>query len=422
MVEDEIPVAAPALVEASPEPPPYKTAETHVAKSPEKRKKRCEPLPRRMIVGIFIGQLMSFMCVVPGVFTKLNARQGVSVPVFQSMLVYAIFCMAWVLPRVHRFFVHRKRDIILFLVIGCIDAVKSMLDNTAYRFTSVASINVIYNISVPASMVFSWLITKRTYSAYQVVASIICVVAAATYAYVDSLTKRKEETSFVGVVIVLIASILAGLVSVFNEMITDRYSPPQWVARFSITALIIELIVFFAMEYDRDVAAGYLGRPLVWAYIVGHVLADLGYYSTVPWVLRFSNAVVFNVSFITASIYGFFWSHFLFHHRYLPIICLPVLFIISSLLVYFLVPGSDYCCNIKTRKRRAALRKAEPLELRRSPRAKPHYPESMEGSRELTDASSRQPMELMDPLEPVGPAEPVEPVEPVNSKPSIVIV
>lgn len=345
---------------------------SHDGQAPQ-GKKKCRK-PSKLYIGcIFMGQLMSFMCIVPGLFTEQLAKIGVSIPLFQSVLLYVMFLLFWTLPNVHRFFVHKKMDIVYYIIIGCLDVTQNTLNNAAFNYTTVASVIVLYNISIPASILFSWVIHKETFSWLQVVMGLVCFLATVFYTYIDELGKNDGRSSVTGDIMAILAGVFVGIESVINMYVTSTYSPYQWLARFAICGFVIALIIFLAQEYDPDVASGVLGRPMTWAYMAGYLIAMLLYYMIVPWLIGHSDAVLYNISFITASIYSFFFSHFMNHHQYSPLIAIPTIVIIAALIGYFVSPRSKYCCSIRTKKdiarERAALEKGKAGEGQAASRA-----------------------------------------------------
>lgn len=324
---------------------------TEVAVDQKKGKKKC-PKPDKLFIGcIFMGQLMSFMCVVPGVFTTYLAYMHISIPFFQAMMLYSIFTLFWVIPNVHRFLVHKKMDVLLYIIIGILDVTQNTLGFTAYNYTSVAAVLLLFNLSIPAALIFSFLIRKNKFSWLQVVMAILCTASAAIFTYIDNM-HGLSSGGVLGDILACFAGIVIGLESVVNEYVTGRYNPYQWLARMSVSALVVATILFCALELDTVMATGVLGEKLVWGYLMGYEISMLLYYMIVPWLIGHSNAMVFNVSFITSNIFSFLSSYFLFHQTFPNLIWLPVVLILISLIGYFAAPTSPYCCSVRPKSER----------------------------------------------------------------------
>lgn len=357
------------------------TAET--APPAPQKKKCCKKANRLFILSVMMGQLMSFLSVVPGVFTSLNTHAGVNIPMFQGLVINAAFCFIFVIPKVHRFLVHRKIDLLWFFLVGTLDTIRGIMDNEAYHLTSVLSVNILYKAQIPFGMFFAWAIRRHTYSVWQVLMGLLCVGASVVYIVIDAGTRVEGNATFLGCMLVFTSTLIVGLTSVLNEFITQDYTPSQWLARIAVPSVVVSLIIFLAMELQVDVQNGYLVMPLVWARLVGRVIADIILNWVIGWVIGHGGAVLFNVSFVTNVIYSFIFTVFLFHAHLKPLIAVPCVLIVASLTAFFTVPGSKYCCNIRLKAPRA----------QKEPRRPPKRPLQAPLQAPLSDVSSRQPFE-----------------------------
>lgn len=330
-------------------------------------KRRRIVVTKQLCICIGLGQLLALANAASGVFTTYLTTPPlfVSIPLFQSLLMYSAFCTLWVVPHVHRFFVHRRRDVLIFLAVGCIDVAANTLAVAAYSHTSVAAVSLLLNLSTPMALLFGVCIRRATYSWQQVVTAVLATLCAVAFTYVDTLGQSAGENA-IGDVMALVSAACYGAESILNEYITVDYTNIQWLARMCVSALTIAMILFFALEFDAVVAGAVLESGMVWAYLVGFFLSLAVFYSTSPYVIGHSNAIVFNVSLIPGNIYSIIASALLFHQLPNNWIILPSILIIVLMVLYFVSPSSQYCFSIKprTRVRTQAAEEAEARDVR----------------------------------------------------------
>lgn len=297
---------------------------------------------RNFVLAIVLGQVCALGNSASGVFNDLLSSINVSVPFMQSMIFYGLLLFLWVLPSVHKVFVHRKRDIGFFLLSGILDITANSLAIMSFIYTSVGAVLLILCLSTPFSMILSLIIVKARFSWMQVMFSCFATGFAVLFVVLDTLDDESKHR-ISGDLLAIGAAFIYGLTSVINEFIIESYTPTQFLARLSIGAFVLALILFLSTELSKIQV---LADPLPWGYIVGYLISLIIMYSVLPLVIKYGGAVVFNISLISCNIYGMIASLVIFHYRYTPWIAIPILGIIGSLTGYFLSPSSSTCCRI----------------------------------------------------------------------------
>lgn len=289
-----------------------------------------------------LGQVCALGNSASGVFNDLLSGVDISMPFLQSMLFYGLLLFLWVLPSVHKMFVHRKRDIGFFLLSGVLDITANSLAIMSFIYTSVGAVLLILCLSTPFSMILSLIITKARFSWMQVMFSCFATGFAILFVVLDTLDDESKHR-ISGDLLAIGAAFIYGLISVINEFIIGSYTPTQFLARLSIGAFFLALILFLSLELSK---VQVLTASLPWAYIVGYLISLIVMYSVLPLVIKYGGAVVFNISLISCNVYGMLASLVIFNYKYTPWIAIPILGIIGSLTGYFLSPSSSTCCFI----------------------------------------------------------------------------
>ncbi|EET00463.1 Putative membrane spanning protein [Giardia duodenalis] len=297
---------------------------------------------RKFVLAVVLGQICAIGNSASGVFNDLLSGINVSVPFLQSMLFYGLLLFLWVLPSVHKFFVHRARDAGFFLLSGMLDITANSLAIMSFVYTSVGAVLLILCLSTPFSMILSLVITKTRFSWMQVMFSCFATGFAILFVVLDTLGDESKHR-IPGDLLAMGAAFIYGLTSVINEFIIGSYTPVQFLARLSIGAFTLALILFLCLEMNN---IQILATAQPWGYIVGYLVSLIVMYSVLPLVIKYGGAVVFNISLISCNVYGMLASLIIFKYKYVPWIAIPVLGIIGSLTGYFLSPSSSTCCRV----------------------------------------------------------------------------
>ncbi|EFO63348.1 Membrane protein [Giardia lamblia P15] len=297
---------------------------------------------RKFVLAVVLGQICAIGNSASGVFNDLLSGLNVSVPFLQSMLFYGLLLFLWALPSVHKFFVHHVRDVGFFLLSGTLDITANSLAIMSFVYTSVGAVLLILCLSTPFSMILSLIIVKARFSWMQVMFSCFATGFAILFVILDTMGDESKHR-VLGDLLAIASAFIYGLTSVINEFIIGSYTPVQFLARLSIGAFSLALILFLCLEVDN---IQILATPRPWWYIMGYLISLIVMYSVLPLVIKYGGAVVFNISLISCNVYGMVASLIIFRYKYIPWIAIPVLGIIGSLTGYFLSPSSSTCCCI----------------------------------------------------------------------------
>ncbi|TNJ30148.1 Membrane protein [Giardia muris] len=300
---------------------------------------------RNLWLSILLGQVCAVLNSASGVFNDLLAEHEISLPFFQSVLMYGSMLFLWALPCVHSIFVHRPRDVLFFLLSGIFDVGGNVLAIIAFSYTSVASVLLLLCLSTPFCLVCSYLILRRKFSWIQILCALLATVFAAVFVVIDvGVNELVTGSKLVGDLIAIGSAFLYAITSVVNEFIVTAYTPWQFLARMSISATSFALILMCFLDADR-ISTSLSGNWVCGLYILGYCVSLLGMYFTIPVVISLSSAVVFNISLITCNLYGMIASLVIFRETYSPWVALPLIGIAASLAGYFLTPESTTCCR-----------------------------------------------------------------------------
>jgi len=133
-------------------------------------------------LSILIGQGISILNASSGVFASLLILLGLELSLFELLVFYALLSMIYTPILIYKKLKISLGDLWRMLLASITDSQGNFFTVLAYRYTSITSVFILSNSSVPIVFVLSYIFLKKKFHKYEVIgvcialAGILCVI------------------------------------------------------------------------------------------------------------------------------------------------------------------------------------------------------------------------------------------------------
>ncbi|KAA3676389.1 solute carrier family 35, member F1/2 [Paragonimus westermani] len=323
-----------------------------------------EPEPRcsqfkRICWVLFIGQTLAILSALSGICAGLLVTVGVNLPLAQNIPHYATLTITFTaIHMIRRCIASRSsvtfknpedkvtgkqcdRNTVLkiatYLAAGITDIHGIWATVIAYRFTNVASIQLLNCLSIPTSMFTSYLLLYYRYSWTHYLGAFICVLGAGMMVGADVLASNNnridnfsESSAFssqqqvvIGDLLAITGAVLYGISSSFQEYITCKFGITSYLSWCTLISAVCCATYSAALEHTQLTEIMLFGTingnsipTLAILYCVGYAISMFCQDALMAYTITHISAVLINLSLLSTSVYGLVAGILLFHLRF----------------------------------------------------------------------------------------------------------
>ncbi|KAA3679761.1 solute carrier family 35, member F1/2, partial [Paragonimus westermani] len=323
-----------------------------------------EPEPRcsqfkRICWVLFIGQTLAILSALSGICAGLLVTVGVNLPLAQNIPNYTILAITFtVIHLIRRCIASRSSvtskhpeekvtgkqcdrntvlNIATYLAAGITDIHGIWATVIAYRFTNVASIQLLNCLSIPTSMFTSYLLLYYRYSWTHYLGAFICVLGAGMMVGADVLASNNnridnfsESSAFssqqqvvIGDLLAITGAVLYGISSSFQEYITCKFGVTSYLSWCTLISAVCCATYSAALEHTQLTEIMLFGTingnsipTLAILYCVGYAISMFCQDALMAYTITHISAVLINLSLLSTSVYGLVAGILLFHLRF----------------------------------------------------------------------------------------------------------
>ncbi|KAJ2590631.1 hypothetical protein IWW49_001927 [Coemansia sp. RSA 1797] len=295
-------------------------------------------------VILVIGQILSLCITSTSVISnKLAEYQNVTVPNFQSFLVYALLLVVYMPVALVRLgprvvWENIRQRFYWYVLLAAVDVEGNYFVIKAYSYTSLLSCMLLDTWTLPCVVVLSFFMLKVRYRWTQILGVLVCLggMGLLIKGDMDAGKNYKAVDVVKGDIFMLIGATCYALSNTLEEFIVrhrPQYETVAWLGFFGtiingVQMGIIEHSALSNMVWTKEIVGCTIGFGLVMFVL----------YSLAPFLFRMSSATFYNLSIMTSDFYGLIFAKYMFHDKITPIYAGAFTMIVAGLLVYHVFP------------------------------------------------------------------------------------
>ncbi|KAJ1729034.1 hypothetical protein LPJ72_005185 [Coemansia sp. Benny D160-2] len=299
---------------------------------------------RHLALILVLGQLTSLCLTSTSVLSeKLATHENVSLPNFQSFLVYVFLFVVYMPISVARLGVRKmalnlKRRFYWYIFLAAADVEGNYFVIKAYEYTSLLACMLLDTWTLPCVVVLSYFLLRARFWWTQVAAVLVCLggMGLLIKGDIDAGKNYAASNAVKGDIFMLIGATCYALSNTTEEFIVRHRPQYETVAWLGFFGTIINGVQMAIIEHKK------IGQ-LVWTkevvgYTLGFDLVMFVLYTLVPFLFRLSSATFYNLSILTSDFYGLIFAKYMFHQRITAIYAGAFVMIVSGLVLYYVHP------------------------------------------------------------------------------------
>ncbi|KAJ2660829.1 hypothetical protein IW148_003628 [Coemansia sp. RSA 1199] len=299
---------------------------------------------RHFAVILIIGQILSLCITSTSVISnKLAEYQNVTVPNFQSFLVYALLLVVYMPVALVRLgprvvWENIRRRFYWYVLLAAVDVEGNYFVIKAYSYTSLLSCMLLDTWTLPCVVVLSFFMLKVRYRWTQILGVLVCLggMGLLIKGDMDAGKNYKAVDVVKGDIFMLIGATCYAVSNTLEEFIVrhrPQYETVAWLGFFGtiingVQMGIIEHSALTEMVWTKEIIGCTIGFGLVMFVL----------YSLAPFLFRMSSATFYNLSIMTSDFYGLIFAKYMFHDSITPIYAGAFTMIVVGLFVYHVFP------------------------------------------------------------------------------------
>jgi solute carrier family 35 protein F1/2 len=269
-------------------------------------------LTKKPVVALATGQMISVLLALTGFTSTLLTSSGFEFPVFQSTGFY-FFLSLLLFTRPFPL----KLPLYLYAGVTILDVEANFLAVKAYQYTDITSILLLNSLTIPWTVILSYLVFKRRYSFKQLGSIAFCLVGLGLIIVSDTLRGRwlaneSRASPWIGDLLCVGSSFLYASQNVMQEYLLKRLTLDnvrtpfcEYLGMLGAFGFLFSNIQWLIVEREAVVESWphLWTSSLIWT-LVGFSLTMVALYSLLAWYIQGFDASVFNMNILTSGIYG----------------------------------------------------------------------------------------------------------------------
>ncbi|KAJ1896162.1 hypothetical protein LPJ81_004803 [Coemansia sp. IMI 209127] len=299
---------------------------------------------RHLLLILVLGQITSLCLTATSVLSeKLAANENVSLPNFQSFLVYVLLFIVYMpitLARLgpRKVLLNIRKRFYWYIFLAAVDVEGNYFVIKAYDYTSLLACMLLDTWTLPCVVVLSFFLLKARYWWLQILGVLMCLggMGLLIKGDVDTGQNYAAQDAVKGDIFMLIGATCYALSNTTEEFIVRHRPQYETVAWLGFFGTIINGVQMAIIEHKKL-------SQLVWTkevvgFTLGFDFVMFVLYTIVPFLFRMSSATFYNLSILTSDFYGLIFSKYMFHQKITAIYAGAFVLIVAGLLVYYVDP------------------------------------------------------------------------------------
>ncbi|XP_061636831.1 solute carrier family 35 member F2-like isoform X1 [Phyllopteryx taeniolatus] len=252
-----------------------------------------------------------------------------------------------------------------YSLVGLADVEANYAVVTAYRYTTLTSVQLLDCFVIPVVMFLSWWLLKTRYRPVHYAAVCVCLLGVGAMVGADLLAGRDQGSAsnvLLGDGLVLLSGVLYGLSNVWQEYAVKNRSRLEFLGMLGLFGTIISTAQMSVLELRQISAIRWswqVGECHTTARFVGFGLETLprllrsallfgafaccmlALYSLMPVVVKESSAAAVNLSMLTADVFAIFCGIFIFRYSFSGLYVVSLVAIFIGFITFNAVPTPE---------------------------------------------------------------------------------
>jgi solute carrier family 35 protein F1/2 len=272
----------------------------------------------KRVVGIFIlGQLLALLNSTSGLTSQfLTSIYSANIPCTQSLLIYvslALVYLPWLVCTRKHGPLLRSRRWLMYAAISMFDFEGNYLIVSAFQYTNLLSIMLLDCFSIVVVMVLSFILMRLRYRWLHYISVIFCFVGIMILVLKDLINNAAEAgpKPWLGDLLVIFAATCYGLSNVGQEVMVKHFDIIEFLSMLGFFGTLYASIQLSILERTALRETQWTGATV--GLLLAFTITLLLFYSFGAWLIRWSNATMYNLSLLASDIYGLVYGILIFH-------------------------------------------------------------------------------------------------------------
>jgi solute carrier family 35 protein F1/2 len=294
---------------------------------------------RRLFSIFLLGQLIAILNSTSSLASEfLESIYKAKIPCMQALLTYVLIFIVYT-----SYFIYTKKYLspfkskrwIAYAIIALFDFEANYLIVKAFQYTNIVSVILLDCFSIPVVMTLSFFLLRVRYRWLHYLSVILCFIGIIVLVLNDLINKTalSGDKPWLGDILVLIAATLYGLSNIGQEIMIKNFEITEFLSMIGLFGALYATIQLLLLELqvikEIDWTAPTIGLLCAFAITL------FVFYSLTPWLFRWTNATLYNLSLLTSDVYGLIYGIFVFHVKVIFISMNFFLFSYLISLIYF---------------------------------------------------------------------------------------
>eukprot|EP00049_Salpingoeca_infusionum_P000733 m.42041 g.42041 ORF g.42041 m.42041 type:complete len:344 (+) comp10638_c0_seq2:115-1146(+) len=307
------------------------------------RAKWWQRVPWRMIV---FGQIISLCTCSTSVVSQMLDNDGVSIPATQCLINYILLAIVFGVVSVYQgtWWSTLRKGWLKYMGIALADTAANYLIVLAFRYTTIASVQLLDCTTVPFVILLSRFVLKQRYGFWALCSVVLTLTGVAVLFFTDSShTAGSHTNKLAGDALCVASAALYAVSNVSEEYLLQDQSPIQFLALLGLFGMFFSGILSLSIELDALEHTKWTTKTV--GLLVGFGVILFVMYACVPLFLRRSSAALLNMSLLTADAYALVFAHFIFAQILSPWIFLALFLTLSGLVLFNVLHRSSHAVS-----------------------------------------------------------------------------
>ncbi|XP_040380654.1 solute carrier family 35 member F1-like isoform X2 [Oryza brachyantha] len=270
--------------------------------------------PRKTMVGLGLGQLVSLLVTGTGFASSELSRRGINVPTSQSLLNYLFLGIVY-----GSILLYRRKPLQMkwyyYLILGLVDVEANYLVVKAYQYTSLTSVMLLDCWSIPAVIFLTWMFlkTKYRFRKYSGVAICVAGLVLVVFSDVHAGDRAGGASPVKGDILVIAGATLYAISNVSEEFLVKVGDRVELMGMLGLFGAIISACQISIFERNEIESIQWSVGAVV--PFIGFAVAMFMFYSLVPILLKISGSTMLNLSLLTSDMWAILIRVFAYHEK-----------------------------------------------------------------------------------------------------------
>lgn len=251
------------------------------------------------VKAILLSQILSVLIAITSTCATILSSSSVYCPALLSCCTYLLLCL------VYRVFCAREESSYQwwkYALLALMDVEANYLVVMAFQKTSMTSVALLDQFSIPVVVVLTKILGLATYKMGHGIGVSLCIGGLSLLIISDSSgDAASHEHSLFGDCLVLVGASLYGAANVMQESFLRDIGWRTLLGNLGLWGSLISGIQFFVLELKVAITADW--NAILVGYVMGFAVAMFVFYSTIPFVLEQGGSTLLNIGLLSSDLY-----------------------------------------------------------------------------------------------------------------------